>query len=353
MRIAFLTDQMIMGGGERNLASLAFSLAPYADVTVFTGNEFLANTLRAGDIGVETVHFRSRWLKFVPIRDKELEARLAEFDVAHAYSVATVPALIGHQRAVWTVHGPWEKPFGSRARIAERWLKHAIAVSSEVYGLCRFKNCPVSTVPLGSVSERVIVRAPLEEVSINAGTVRIGVLGRFQFIKGQDVALDALRLVAEKHPNYDFILQFCGGVNNDNYDDVEFHRGVKAEAVRCEIRNLLVEFEGHTSQPLDFIDKQDLILVPSRYESFSLTTIEAMSRGKPVIVPDVGGPREIIGRRLRVGLTFNPGCARSMASTIGEVLAGHRFSAAEIYSRAHYFAAERQARRHLDIYRAL
>lgn len=353
MRVAFITDQKIMGGGERNLLSLTSSLSKTEDITVFTNSGFLAKAFNERGVTVRINPIRSRWLKFIPVRDRSLERDLREFDVVHAYSVSTVPALFGHPKAVWTIHGPWEKPFGGRSIVAERWLKHAVAVSEDVRAHCRFRKCPVTAIPLGSLPEDSMLKAASETISVANSCVRLGVLGRFQFIKGQDLSLKAAKIVAGMFPDRQIILQLCGSTNTDNVKDVEYFNNLRKEAESIRIGNLDVEFLGHSDSPLTFIDAQDLIVVPSRYESFSMTTIEALARGKPVVVPDIGGPKEIIGGREGAGLMFDPCSAESLANSISRVLAGHRFNASEIFSRANYFSVEKQAYRHTEIYRTL
>ncbi|WP_237717362.1 glycosyltransferase family 4 protein [Cupriavidus basilensis] len=164
-------------------------------------------------------------------------------------------------------------------------------------------------------------------------SVRIGVLGRFQFIKGQDLAIKASRIVAERFPDKKIVLQMCGSVNDEYKKDVDYFSQIMRDASSRKIGQLSVEFLSHSNNPLSFIDEQDLILVPSRYESFSMTTIEALARGKPVVVPDIGGPKEIIGAREDVGLMFDPCSAESIADSITRVLAGHRFNASDSTSR--------------------
>lgn len=55
-----------------------------------------------------------------------------------------------------------------------------------------------------------------------------------------------------------------------------------------------VVFQGWQDDALPFIASADIIVVPSREESFGLVILEAWSQGKPVIATDCDGPRELI-----------------------------------------------------------
>lgn len=66
-----------------------------------------------------------------------------------------------------------------------------------------------------------------------------------------------------------------------------------------------------------FLRGIDVLIVPGRYESFSLVTAEALACGTPVIAPDVGGAGELI-ERSGGGLQFRAGDSSSLATAIGD-----------------------------------
>ncbi|TVP82311.1 MAG: glycosyltransferase [Puniceicoccaceae bacterium] len=55
-----------------------------------------------------------------------------------------------------------------------------------------------------------------------------------------------------------------------------------------------VKFTGWHSNPNEFIDQLDLLVLPSVKESFGLVIIEAMAREKPVLATRCHGPSSII-----------------------------------------------------------
>jgi glycosyltransferase involved in cell wall biosynthesis len=118
-------------------------------------------------------------------------------------------------------------------------------------------------------------------------------VGRFEERKGFDIALDVAHRVLAADSECEF--WFAGGrldigatqlVSGLGFDDLlsnpRFHvLGIlsRSELERC-YRDC------------------DVVLMPSRYESFGLVVIEAMAAGKPPIVLDVGGPRDIVVNRV-------------------------------------------------------
>ena len=114
---------------------------------------------------------------------------------------------------------------------------------------------------------------------------RIGFFGSSDHRKGVDVLIRAVSIVKQRFP--DVILDIWGRVVNED--------------LRC-LRDLLqdlyvsqnVEFRGFCENVSQHMANYDLIVVPSRAESFSLVALEAMAAAVPVVVTRCGGPEEFI-----------------------------------------------------------
>lgn len=111
-------------------------------------------------------------------------------------------------------------------------------------------------------------------------------VGRMEFRKGTDILLSAIPIVLNKYPKVKFNL-----VGEDKNEYENNFRKLNSEAINCQ-----VDFNGQTdtTQLQEFYANCTLFVAPSRYESFGLVFIEAMSYGKPVIGFKVGGIPEII-----------------------------------------------------------
>lgn len=351
--IALFTDQTIFGGGETNLLRLAASLAAVHRVTVVApAGRLLGEAARAGLPTIALPRHRSRWIRGVPFAGGALRTLAARFELVHAYSLHVLPGLLGHPALVWTVHGPWEKPWGRRARVLGASLRRVVAVSRDVARHCAFPDAMLSVLPLGAVAERDCRDGLPATRRLDArDALRVGVLGRLQPVKGQDLAIDAIAAVAAAMPDRRIDLAIAGEADPSNAVDRRFAAALRERAARVVAAqpNLSIGFEGFVARPRDFLDGLDLLCVPSRYESFSMVTVEALARGVPVVVPDCGGPAEIVDAPA-IGLKFRPGDATALAAALAVALGGHAHSPAAMSARARLFSVERQRDRHLALY---
>jgi D-inositol-3-phosphate glycosyltransferase len=116
-------------------------------------------------------------------------------------------------------------------------------------------------------------------------------VGRIEPLKGIDVLLYAIKILLKKDSSLCFNLWIAGGDTSKPSDKWA------TELKRLEeIRNTLqittaVTFIGMRTQeelPL-YYNAADLVVLPSQYESFGITALEAMACGTPVITTDVTG----------------------------------------------------------------
>jgi glycosyltransferase involved in cell wall biosynthesis len=117
-----------------------------------------------------------------------------------------------------------------------------------------------------------------------------------------------------------------------------------------------VRFLGVRSDVADLLAAADLFALSSLSEAASLTVLEAMASGTPVVVTDVGGNPEMIRRGVDGQLTPR-GDAVAMAETILRVLREPQLAAsmaARAAERARTtYRLERTVDRYYDLYREL
>ena len=124
-------------------------------------------------------------------------------------------------------------------------------------------------VPLGP-------RVPTEELALAC-------VGRLDVIsKGQDVLLQVLGLPHWKERKVR--LSVIGTGPNE--------RVLRRMAERLGLTN--VEFVGHQNDIEEIWSQHHALVLPSRFEGMPLTVVEAMLCGRPCIVTDVGGNRELV-----------------------------------------------------------
>lgn len=111
------------------------------------------------------------------------------------------------------------------------------------------------------------------------------VLGRIEFLKGMRELMEAMQLLLAQHKNINLRI---GGVG----PQAEVYKNLSEE---LHLENA-VTWLGNLSRKevLTEYQKCDAFVLPSHYESFGISFIEALACGKPVIATKCGGPESIV-----------------------------------------------------------
>jgi glycosyltransferase involved in cell wall biosynthesis len=168
-----------------------------------------------------------------------------------------------------------------------RYAERVIAVSQSV----------LNQLPQHSKLTLVYDELPIEEkypdltVSDASKSVFIFLyLSNFIKGKGQDFALEAFGKVHYQLP--DWKLRFVGG-DMGLKKNLKYKESLKQRAIKLGIFEK-TEWVSFTEDVELEYKHADIVLNFSESESFSITCLEALSFGRPVIATDCGGPREII-----------------------------------------------------------
>ena len=180
----------------------------------------------------------------------------------------------------------------------------------------RFDPTRVDLVPLG-LADWSQLRAELPPALAN-GDLRLCFVGRMEFRKGADVFLSLVRSLLQAYPHLHIDI-----VGNDRIP-LATGSTMRAEFERAHedlAHGGRVIFHGSVSDERlrGFYTAADLVVAPSRFESFGLVHLEGMMFGKPVVGSAIGGMREVIVDG-ETGLLAQPGDPISLRATIARLL---------------------------------
>lgn len=141
-------------------------------------------------------------------------------------------------------------------------------------------------------------------------------VGRLVWRKGVQHLLHAMPLVLKEKPDVKLFVVGEGW----------YKKSLEKEAIRLKLQRS-VRFFGHVSPDVLFslYSKARVFVLPSIYEGLSITVLEAMSMGKPVVVTSVGGSPEFI-KNGENGFLVGPGNYLQLAKAILEILNDSRMA---------------------------
>lgn len=151
--------------------------------------------------------------------------------------------------------------------------------------------------------------------ALTAGTLRVGLLGTFGRWKGHATFLQACARLSPDLRVHGYIIGaplYATDASQYTLDEL------KAYATSLGIADR-VTFTGYLPQADRALRALDIVVHASTEpEPFGLVIAEAMACGRPVIVADAGGAREIVRPDIDA-VTHPPGDAASLAARIGEL----------------------------------
>ena len=86
-----------------------------------------------------------------------------------------------------------------------------------------------------------------------------------------------------------------------------------------------VEFLGNVNDISCFLSKIDIFVLPSVYEGFGISLIEAMATGVPCIAANIDGPKEII-KDNEYGLLFESKNFKDLAMKIDNMIYSYSYN---------------------------
>jgi glycosyltransferase involved in cell wall biosynthesis len=182
------------------------------------------------------------------------------------------------------------------------------------------------------------------------GNPTVGIVGRLQPWKGQEIFLRAAARLAEARSDIRFMV--VGGAIlgwEGSYPD-----DLRRLAADLGIADR-VHFAGHQADVHPWYDALDVVVHASFDEPFGLVLVEAMALGKPLVATNLGGPLEIVEDGTS-GLLVPPGDPEQLAEAVERILADRGLASSlsrGAVERAKAFTEERMAEGFADLLKAV
>lgn len=327
MRILNLLFSFTVGGTERLVTDICNSLAnKNNDVHLFVVNDLIDDVMiKRLDPHVHVVQYARPvgGEKIKILFDLARYVKKWKIDVIHCNALNTPELLLIVKLAnptvkiIYTIHGMNQYCQLGKMKIIYRNLicNRIIAISESVKS---------DIIKAGANADKTIVvynAIDFDRIRINdesrhifdKNNIVVGNIARFQpEVKGQDILYEAMRILIKKYPTIK--CYFAGAPDQEHMQEYDI---IKRRAKKDYPDNMF--FVGNVNNIVAFLSEIDLFVLPSRFEGFGLSLVEAMSMGVPCIASKLAGPEEVMeyGRR---GHLFESGSSKKLADIIDYVV---------------------------------
>lgn len=325
LRVLIVTDEMEVGGTQRQIVHIARGLDPHRfDVTVlyFRSRSYFVDQLEQAGVRVLQIEKRSR---LDPVFVWRLVSTIARgrFDVMHCFAFSgELWGAVAHALMVFgprpvllsSIRGTYDW-YGSLQWKIKRWVARRswrVVANSRVgaaFALERM-GLPASVVSViynGVVADPVAPQAgePLRRHwHIPAGTCVVLFAGRLVDVKDVPTLLRAMARLREKRRSV--VLVIAG--------DGPLRAALESQAESLGLGDG-VRFLGQRDDVGALIDAADVVVLPSRREGLSNVVLEGMLGARPVVASRAGGNVELVDDD-RTGALFEVGDDAALACAL-------------------------------------
>lgn len=299
MKILHVIDSLSMGGAENLVAQLASQQAMLGhDVRVVQLVSPNSNVLceHLTESNVESI-ILSRNTPYNPLLSLKLIKHIRWAEIVHVhlfpalYWVACAKCLIFPKaRFVYTEHSTQNKRRNHPIwhlidKIVYRRYNVVVACADKVLSAyCKaFPTIESISIPNGVDVDFFAKSQPYtkrELLNINENSFVATMVARFCYPKRQDVIIKAMRFLPDN-----FHLVFVG-TGEKIKDTQELSKQLNLDG--------RIHFLGVRSDVSRILKTSDVVIMSSEYEGLSLSSLEGMAAGKPLIATNVNGLREIV-----------------------------------------------------------
>jgi len=183
----------------------------------------------------------------------------------------------GDLKAIWMNHGIWYKnPVGKLVYLASHAV-HTIAVASKNEKRLIANNIPNSPV---LKKFKLVYNGTFDNYRQSKKTIDFISTARLVTDKGIGELIKAFEKIVKEYPSATL------AIVGDGPEREKFKR--QAASIPG------ITFYGHQAEPLKFLEKSKIFVLPTHHEAFGIAVVEACMEELAVIATDIGGIPEII-----------------------------------------------------------
>jgi glycosyltransferase involved in cell wall biosynthesis len=356
-RILFLSSEDLISGAELSLFELVKNLGERFDCEVLIGGDgplykkflnsnvstkFTPNLSLSFSRYSKTSHLVKMLLK-LPLSNyrifREIRKSSANIVFVNTFKTLLVSALgvvFTDKRVIFWAHDSFQFELGSQ--FGKKKFYRVIFKISKIQVICNSKYTAQTLIENIGVIPAFILYPLVRNSRVRKGVIldgpiKLGICGRISEWKGQLFAIQALEPLLATSDSV--ILEILG---SPLFGDDEYFEKIKEFIAKRDLSQkvLLLPFRD---SPEAIFSSWDLSIHSSTLpEPFGRAIVESLMVGVPVLVPEVGGPAEIVNHGQN-GLTYKLGDARDLYLKVIEfmdnpVLRNHlRMHTQEIRSR--------------------
>jgi glycosyltransferase involved in cell wall biosynthesis len=362
LTVALLLETDGPGGAEMMFLHLAAGLIARGHRVVpvgpANGSGWLGGRLRSElSLVPRSFHLRGR---VDPACVWELSSmfRTEAVDVVHGHefamaSYATLAARLRRLPSVVTFHSAPDHLLAVwRRRAAMRWAIRTAHEATTISDATRevlvtrlgLDRDTVRAIPNGVPVPQGDGTAVRRELGINDEMPLLLAVGNLYPVKGHDILIQALGVLARENPDVRWVAAIAGR----GEEQARLQELTRAMGIEDRLRLL-----GFRSEVGALLHAADLFVHPSRSEGLPLAVIEAMSTGLAVVASDVGGLREVVTPGVD-GELVRPEDPQALAQAILGLLSdpGRRERLADAARRTavERFGVDSMVEEYLDVY---
>ena len=298
--VLYINYSMEMGGIETLIIELAKNIKQRAarpEVLVFHGGGILEDSLEQNGIKVHIIDKKEGFdVSIVPklLRIiKECSIRIIHTNNYGAWIYGLIAAKI--YKKVCHVHTEHSNITGLKRKSIEnilgRMTDEVVAVSHQVktellrnWNKKKSINVIHNGVDVAKFAPNQIKRKQVRrEYGINDDTFFIGIVARLVLVKDHKTLFKAIKLLSSKYPNTHLFVIGDGDLRGE-LETERAHMGLTG----------IISFLGEIQDVHEILQALDVFVLSSLNEGLSVTLLEAMSVGLPIVATNVGGNPEVV-----------------------------------------------------------